>query len=178
MEKLESIYQIFYENSFEKVKVLSSDTFNAIFSNEYEMYFLMYIDKLQNAEEIWEYENEIYDYQNEIVMNSKDLAYNLNFVIVSNEIDLKTRRILEQDKYTSKKVIILLDNIEEDIQLLPFMKKNFTPSDINEDLDKLLLEKMQKVEKAEYIINLLGNSKILESDIDNLLDMLKGDKVK
>ena len=178
MEKLEPIYQVFYENSFVNVKVLNSDTFNAIFSNKYEMYFLKYLENLQYAEEVWEYENEIYDFQNEIVMNSKDLAYNLNFVIISRDIDLKARRTLEQDKYTSKKVIILLDSILEDIQLLPFMKKSFTPSDINEDLDKLLLEKMKKIEKAESIINLLSNSKIVERDVDSLLAILKGDKVK
>jgi hypothetical protein len=178
MEKLEPIYQVFYQNSFEKDKVLSSDTFNAIFSNKYEMYFLKYIEKLQNAEEVWEYENEIYDYQNEIVLNSKDLAYNLNFVIVSKEIDLKTRRILEQDKFTSKKVIILLDNVEEDIQLLSFMKRKFLPSIINEDLDKLLLEKLRKIDEAEYIVNLLSNSEIVERDIDNLLALMRGDKVK
>lgn len=175
MEELETICQVFYDNYFEKVNILSSDTFNAIFSNNFEMYFLKYLEKPQNPEEIWEYENEIYDFQNEISMNSKNLAYNLNFVIVSKEIDTKTRRILEQDKYTSKKIIILLNNISEDIQLLPFIKKQFIPSDINEDLDKLILEKMKNIEKAEEIIYLLNNSNIIEEDIDNILALLKGD---
>lgn len=174
MESLEEIYQVFYENSFEREKTVNSDTFNGIFSNGYEMYFVKYLEELTTAEEIWEYENEIFDYQNKIVLNSTDLAYNLNFVIISNKINLKTRRILEQDKYTSKKIIIHIENLSEDIELLPFNVKKFEKSKINTDLDTLLSVKLKKVGNAEVIINILNNNEIVEEDINNLLAFMSG----
>ncbi|PGL47814.1 hypothetical protein CN922_21875 [Bacillus cereus] len=177
MEKLEEIYQVFYEHFFEKSEVLSSNTFNAIFTNGYEIYFIKYIEELKSAEEIWGYENEIFDYQNEIAMNSTDLAYNLNFVIVSKYLDLKTRRILEQDKYTSKKIIINIDSCKEDMELFPFNKKKFTQSNSNDDLDNLVLEKLKKIVEAEPIIMLLNKEKIVEKDINNILNLVRGDKV-
>lgn len=177
MEALERVYKEFHRNLFEEEKLLTTDTFDAIFRNEYEIYFIKYLEKLYEVEEVWEYENEIFDYQNQIITNNDNLAYNLNFVIVSNNIDLRARRVLEQDKYTSKKIILHVDNLMEDLELLPFNKKQFNQSNLNEDLDNVLLSKLKRMDNADELINILNKDEIFDKDISNILGLLRGNTI-
>lgn len=172
MKILDDLYREFENNSFIKTNLLDTDTFDAIFSNEYEIYFIKCIDEVRNPEEIWDLENEIFDYQNIIIQNSNNLAYNLNFVIISNKVDSKTRRVLEQDKYTSKKVVIQVDSYVEDVELLPFKGRFFNQSNINMDLEELVVEKLKNIRGKSDIIRLLNKDEILEEDIEGLLALL------
>ncbi|MFT9849267.1 hypothetical protein [Aneurinibacillus sp. REN35] len=149
-----------------------SEIFNFIFKNQYEVYFIKYINELKNPEEIWEYENEIYDYQSNNISNNNDFIYNLNFVVFANKINESTRRILEQDKYTSKKIIIDVNNFDEDIELLPFKRRLFDKTDFDKSLDELIIAKCAKLKPAKYILDYLKTEEINEESIDKILDIL------
>ncbi|MDA4081888.1 hypothetical protein ACTFR4_17180 [Bacillus cereus group sp. MYBK181-1] len=164
----------FYNNSFENDLSLleQSETFNFIFTNNYEVYFVKYIEELNSHDVVWKIENEIYDFQKDILSKNSELAYNLNFVIVSDKINSRTRRILEQDKYTSKKIIISTSNLEKDIELLPFKKKTFIQSNIDENLGDLIRVNLHKMRVGEEIIEFLEKSSIEETDIDAILELV------
>lgn len=150
--------------------------FEYIFKNEKEVYFIKIFKESTNYNEIIEYESYILDYQYKILSNNNFTAYNLNYIIITEgEIDANMRIKLEKDKYTCRKIVLSIEKLNEDIYLLPFMKKGFEVGEIGIGADKILVEKCNKIKNISDMLSILKKDKLSEEEIQYALDLVGGD---
>lgn len=152
---------------------IEEENFDLILKNQKEMYFIKHFSSLDDFDCIYELENLIAEYQNEIRTN--DIIYNFNYVLLVSKVDEFLRKKLEQDKHTSRKIIIDISNkdtFEKDLELLPFYKKHFRTGAIGGNAEELILGKCKNIIKAREIVSILSKDIFDEEDIENIIDLV------
>lgn len=179
MKKLVTIEEVFgreFQLDKELIGKENCDKFSYIYKNNKEIYFVKHFEQLSDYDEIIRYEDYILDYQYKVISNNNFIAYNLNFILItSGKIDDDIRIRLERDKYTCRKIVLNEKNLQDDIYLLPFLKKTFPVGEIGGHGDEILIKKCSDIYGVNNILSIVSKEKVSTEDIKTVLTLLDGE---